>query len=248
MKLVGLILIATAIVLATHAEVNSDQVVAAALQHDPSVDLALATKALNTGTQARGPLGTASGAAATLRSGAVKVLMLMCDHYGANYNWVRDVQETYGWEVTTVALAETVAVCYIGGPLIADTLVSEISDVSQFDCLAVMPAQGGSHAQLINSPGALALVSQADSAGLLLVAFCGGTRVLAAADVIEGHRVTGKPAYLQEYLDAGAIWAGEPVPPVLDGNILTSTRNQTNAWRVCELMRGAIDSLRAARD
>ena len=34
--------------------------------------------------------------------------MLMCDSFGTNYNWVRDVQETYGWDVTTAALAPVV--------------------------------------------------------------------------------------------------------------------------------------------
>lgn len=248
MKKATLGLIVLAAIVASYVEISPDQVVAAAPQQTPRVSLVQATRALQTGTQAQGVQAATSGAATTARSGVVKVLMLMCDYFGTNYNWVRDVQETYGWDVTTVALAPVVSNCFYGGPMTVDTLVSEISDVSQFDCLAVMPAQGSHHSQLMNSPEALGLVAQADSAGLLLVGFCGGTRVLASAGVIEGHRVTGTATYLQEYLDAGAIWAGEPVPPVLDGNILTSTRNQTNAWRVCELMRTAIDSLRAARE
>ena len=190
-------------------------------------------------------------ATAELRTGEPRILMLMCNNYGANYNWIRDVMEIYGWDVTTAGVTPTVTVCFIGGPLTVDTLVSEITDVSQFDCLAVMPASGavapGPHGQLLLSPEALALVHQAAADSLLVVGFCTGVRVLAAADVINGKMVTGNPAYQSEYIAAGAIWAGQPVPPVLDGNILTSTRNQTNAQRVCEIMRTAIDSLRVVR-
>ena len=97
------------------------------------------------------------------------------------------------------------------------------------------------------SPEALALVSQAVEDSLLVVAFCGGTRVLAAAQAIGGVRVTGHPDFLQEYLDAGAIWAGDTVPPVLDGNILTSRRGQYYSQQICEVMRTAVDSLRVLR-
>ena len=241
-------LLVLAAIVASYVEINPDLVVAAASQQHRQASLEQATGALTTGAQARDLRTPASGAATTARSGVVRVLMLMCDNFGTNYNWVRDVQETYGWDVTTAALEPVVVNCFYGGPMTVDTLVSEIADVSQFDCLAVMMANGASHSQLMNSPETLALVAQADSASLLLVGFCAGTRVLAAADVVEGHRVTGANPFMQEYLDAGAIWAGEPVPPVLDGNILTSTRNQTNAWRVCEIMRAAIDSLRVARE
>lgn len=248
MRSLVLSLMILAAIIVGYVKIGPDQVVAAASQHDPRISLAQATRARQTGMQAQDLKAPAAGAAATVRSGVVRVLMLVCDHFGTNYNWVRDVQETYGWDVTTVGLQPVVSNCFYGGPMTVDTLVSGINDVSQFDCLAVMMAQGSSHTQLINSPEALDLVARADSASLLLVAFCGGTRVLAAADVVEGHRVTGNASYVQDYLNAGAIWAGEPVPPVLDGNILTSTRNQTNSWRVCELMRAAIDSLRAARE
>jgi putative intracellular protease/amidase len=132
-----------------------------------------------------------------------------------------------------------------------DVLIGDITDLSEYDVLAIMPgnsgAPGGSHGQLLASPEAVGLVSQAAQEGLLVMAFCGGVRVLAAADVINGIHVTGKSAYLQEYLDAGAIWAGEPSPPIRDRNILTSVRNQLHSSRVIEISRAAVDSLRAAR-
>jgi putative intracellular protease/amidase len=173
--------------------------------------------------------------------GEVRALLLVCSYYGANYNLIRDVMELYGWDITTVGVTATVAPCYYGGPITVDTLVSEIADLSQYDFLAIMPSRksqpGGAHSQLLGSPEALSLVAQAASDSLLIVAFCGGTRVLAAADVINGVTVTGAAEYAQEYIDAGAIWAGDTGHPVLDGRFFTSTRNQINSRRICELIR-----------
>jgi putative intracellular protease/amidase len=181
--------------------------------------------------------------------GEVRVLLMVCNNYGANYNLVRDVMELYGWDLTTVGVTPTVTPCFYGGPITVDTLVTEITDVSGFDVLAIMTSRvaqtGGSHAQLLASPEALDLVSQAAAESLFILAMCGGTRVLAAAGVIDGVTVTGKDEYLQEYLDAGAVWAGETDVPVLDGNILTSLRNQINARRICEIIRTYMAEKRA---
>jgi putative intracellular protease/amidase len=181
--------------------------------------------------------------------GEVRALLMVCDYYGANYNLIRDGMELYGWDITTVGVTPTVSQCYYGGPITVDTLVSEISDVSQYDFLAIMPSRvaqaGGPHSQLLASPEALALVAQAASESLLVVALCGGTRVLAAADVIDGVTVTGTEEYAQEYIDAGAIWAGETGLPVLDGPFLTSTRNQLNSRRLCEIIHTYIAEKRA---
>jgi putative intracellular protease/amidase len=173
--------------------------------------------------------------------GEVKILIMVCNSYGANYNLIRDVMELNGWDITTVGVTPTVPACFYGGPITVDTLVTEIADVSHYDVLLIATSRviqtGGSHSQLLASPEALDLVAQAASESLLVVAQCGGTRVLAAAGVINGVTVTGKDEYLQEYLDAGAIWAGEVGTPVLDGNIMTSLRNQINSRRICELIR-----------
>ena len=180
-------------------------------------------------------------ASAAGNPGEVRALLMVCSYYGANYNLIRDVMELYGWDITTVGVTPTVGQCYYGGPITVDTLVTEITDVSQYDFLAIMTSRisqpGGSHSQLLASPEALSLVAQAASESLLVVALCGGTRVLAAAGVIEGVTVAGADEYVQEYLDAGAIWAGDTGLPVLDGDFLTSTRNQINSRRLCELIR-----------
>lgn len=190
-----------------------------------------------------GPAGQAAGG-----SGEVKALLLVSAPYGANYNLLRDVMDIFGWNTTVVGVTPTVGPCSYGGPLTVDALVSDVTEVWRYDCLMIMPANNNdSHRQLLDSPEALALVQEAVADTLLVAALCGGTRVLAAADVIDSVLVTGNPTFLQEYLDAGAIWAGDPVPPVLDGNILTSRRNQYYSYTLVELMRTAVDSLRAVR-
>jgi putative intracellular protease/amidase len=203
------------------------------------------------GTMGLAPPGVPyAGATGSRTEGEVNVLLLVCHQYGANTNLLRDQMELLGWNVTVIGLSPVVSVCYWGGPMTVDKLISEITDITRYDILAIMPARattGTSHSQLLNSPEALQFVAQAVDAGLLVCAFCGGTRVLAAADVLQGIHVTGHPDYLQEYLDAGAIWMGQPVPPVLDGNILTSVRGQYYCHQVVDVMASAVDSIRTAR-
>ena len=183
-------------------------------------------------------------------SETVEVLLLMGQRYGAYYNFSRDIMELYGWNLTTTSITPTVDGCYGGGTLAVDTLVNAITDVGRYDCLAIMQTiayDGASHQELLTSPEALDLVRQAVTDSVLVVAICGGTRVLAAADVINGVHVTGYPSYSQEYLDAGAIWVGGDVPPVLDGNILTAARGHYYCHQICETMRDAINDATVAR-
>ncbi|MGD9140696.1 MAG: DJ-1/PfpI family protein [bacterium] len=193
--------------------------------------------------------GAAPAAASNGDPGEVKALIMVANHYGANYNLIRDVMELYGWDITTVGVTPKVSPCYYGDSITVDTLVTEIADVSYYDVLLISTSRiiqtGGSHAQLLASPEALDLVAQAASESLLVVALCGGPRVLAAAGVINGVTVTGKEEYLQEYLDAGAIWAGESDTPLMDGNFITSLRNQLNSRRLCEMIRTYVAEKRA---
>lgn len=184
-------------------------------------------------------------------SGQVEALLMLTTLYGGNTNLIRDVMEFHGWNLTYTGVDSVVENCFYGRPKAVDVLVADIGDITQYDVLAIMTgnsgAPGGSHGRLLGGPEAVSLVSQAVNGGLLVMAFCGGVRVLAAADVLNGIHVTGKSAYLQEYIDAGAIWVGEPSPPIRDRNIITSVRNQLHSTRVIEIARVAVDSLRAAR-
>jgi len=195
-----------------------------------------------------GATASASPESDARNPGEVNALVLVCEFYGGNYHFFLDAMEHLGWDVTTVGVTPTVSRCFWGGPIVVDLLVSEVGDVSAYDCLVIPTARAWderSHEQLLESPEALQLVSDAVNQGLMVLAGCGATRVLAAADVLQGIHVTGHSLYVDEYEAAGAIFVGNPVPPVVDGNIMTSVRCQYYIYQAFEIMAAAIDSIRA---
>jgi putative intracellular protease/amidase len=196
------------------------------------------------------PAGPRTGEASEGSSDEVKVLVLMSNLHGAYFSYLRDQMELYGWDLTFAGVTNSVTNCSWGVPFGVDTLVSEITDVSPYDCLLLGQSQayrGLAYNQLLASPEALDLVRQAVQDSLLVVTVCAGTRVLAAADVIDGKQVTGYANYSQEYIDAGAIYLGDNLPPVLDGNILTCSKGHYYTQQIGEAMRAAVDSLRVVR-
>lgn len=183
-------------------------------------------------------------------SDEVKVLILISNLHGAYFSYLRDQMELYGWDLTFVGVTPSVGPCSWGVAFDVDTLVSEIADVSPYDCLLLAQSQayaGQAYNQLLASPEALDLVRHAVQDSLLVVALCAGPRVLAAADLIDGKRVVGYARYSQEYIDAGAVYLGDDLPPVLDGNILTCSKGVYFSHQIAEAMRAAVDSLRVVR-
>jgi len=183
-------------------------------------------------------------------SAETRALLLMANEYGTNYFLLREFMEEFGWDITTTALTPTVTPCgSYGGPLgcqtvTVDLLLSEIEDVTAYDCLTLVSAtawEGNSHAQLLESPEALAFVAEAAQAGMPVLAWCGATRVLAAADLIQGRTVTGHPLYEDEYIAAGATYIEGPPPPIVDGNIITARRGQYYAPEAIDVIAVAID-------
>ena len=140
--------------------------------------------------------------------GEIRILLMMGDRVGGYHYFTRDVWEQYGWSLTSAGLMPELDPCTLGVPMDVDTLITEVTDLSGYDCLAIMQTlawQGDSHDDILASPEALALVQQAVSEGLLVVASCGAVRVLAAANVIDGFDVTGRPqgALSAARLDSG---------------------------------------------
>ena len=165
-----------------------------------------------------------------------KVLVLLPNKYGANFFLNKSNFEKYGWEITIAGTTRTVSPCNTYAlqlgcqPITVDTLVNEIESVESWDCVAVMSGSFWSNypnsnpcGDLLASSAALNIVSEAAESGLIVIGFCTGVRVLAAANVLNGLRVTGNPNYIGEYTNAGAIWMGQKRPPVIQGNIITST-------------------------
>ena len=169
----------------------------------------------------------------------VEILLLLDHGYGGNVPFIMDIFERYGWSMTTTGLNETLISCSSLGfeELTVDILMTEISDLSQFDAITIMP--GNSHDLLRTNQTSLNLINDAVSEGLVVSAWCRGVRVLAAADVIDGKNITGNADYEAEYIAAGATF-NELVPPIIDGDIVTGVRSRFYRSEICEAIATAI--------
>ena len=179
----------------------------------------------------------------------VKILVLMTNtNYGPNIYFTRDDMQEWGWEVTLAGITSTLTGCagFGGLPKITvDTLVSQITKITDYDVLAIGHAswrQGDAYRDILNNQAALNLVKSAADSGLVIWAMCGGVRVLAAANVIQGKNVIGAAVYLQEYEAAGAIYIGYDHAPVIDGNIITCVNGQTYHTQNCEAIAIALQN------
>lgn len=118
----------------------------------------------------------------------VKVLMLICDGFGWNYFDARDILESWGVNVTTIAntLDTDVPSCFNRAPrgTIADLLLYsvEFDIVTQFDALYV--PSGGQWSSLIASSTVLNFISYAHEQGLIIGTTCIGNRVIAESNYI----------------------------------------------------------------
>jgi len=173
----------------------------------------------------------------------LKVLAFIGQEYGANYQlidsavYIKDYFDRYGWDLTTTGITPVVYPCSFASargaqPITVDVLASDISDLSQYDALVLLPADGAYETELTH-PEVLSLVSSAVDQGLIVAAWCRAVRVLAAADVIDGKKVTGHADYQSEYEAAGATYMGN-VPPVTDGNLVTIIRSNFYRTEGCE--------------
>jgi hypothetical protein len=181
-------------------------------------------------------------------STAKNILVVLGDYYGPNTYFNLHYFESFGWDVTTTAIEQSVQPCsYYNLPDIAvDIQLESITDISLFDAIAIQPAQfrqNATYTEIINNQHALNLVHQADSINIPIYATCSGVRVLAYADVINGIQVQGNDFFVQEYIDAGATYVGSQLLPVIDSNIVTTTRGQYYQSINCEAIEGLIETL-----
>ncbi len=162
------------------------------------------------------------------------ILVFVPNTFGANSMLNLEMYERNGWQVTLAGVTQTVTPCSADLPTLQmDELIQNIPDIEPYDAIVIWPCrwwQGNPYGDLIASPQALALIRQADQADKVIWSTCAGLRVLAAADIIEGVRVQGRPGtnnvFAAEYQAAGAIYLGYNLPPIIDSNIVTTTRGQ----------------------
>lgn len=191
---------------------------------------------------------------AMIENEGVNALFLVARNYGLNSFLLWDGFEQYGWKFTYAGVLDTIRACppidkQLGiPPIIPDILVSEMTDIKDYDCLIIPPASGfylpvpNPFGDLLESPEALHLIATAAKEGLPVYATCAGVRVLAAADVINGKKVVGAPKFESEYKEAGATFLGKDYPPLIEGNIITSVRGQLNNFANCQAVATVLES------
>jgi len=184
-------------------------------------------------------------------SGNIQVLVVAPTKLGANYNFNIDNLEEYGFDLLIAGTSNTVTQCGWAAslgllPLASDTLMQEIGTVAPWDAVVVMPASwrfGASYTDLINNPQILGLFSEADQLGKVIYTTCAGPRVLAAAGILQGVAVTGITQIQTELTAAGAIYLGPDTLPVIDSNIVTSTRGMYYHLQNIEAITTALEQL-----
>lgn len=182
------------------------------------------------------------------KSADVKVLFILSNNCGPNTYYTMDDMEKYGWQITKTAMTLTVSPCPLLGGLptiTVDKLLTDITNIAEYDAIALMPASwraGNAYADILASSYAKNLFKAANDSGLVIWTLCGGTRVLAAANIINGKKVLGASVYLSEYLNAGAIYMGDDHLPVIDGNIVTCMRDQFYHFKNAEAMTTALEN------
>ncbi len=170
----------------------------------------------------------------------VSILFIMDHDYGANYHFIRPIFEGWGWTVTIAGTSDTLTPCTYQSSdttVDSDILISDIDDVTEYDCISIMP--GSSHALLLGDTITRNLIRTAVEEGVIVAAWCRAVRVLADADVIDGLNVTGNADYTSEYEAAGATYLGI-VPPVIQGNIVTGVRSRFYRLAMCEAIATAV--------
>ncbi|MEZ5359994.1 MAG: FG-GAP-like repeat-containing protein [Candidatus Zixiibacteriota bacterium] len=183
----------------------------------------------------------------------VRVLLLLGENYGANYNIddntpsIREQFENFGWDITVTGVYDTMNSCNVGtayyghGPRAVDVLFDSLTlaDIVSYDAFIALPCTTG-HAESITNPDILDFISASVDSGIVVAAWCRAVRLLAHADEINGLDVVGHADYQAEYEAAGATYLGNDHPPVTQGNIITSVRSRFYRTAMCDSIAAAI--------
>ncbi|MHA1556289.1 MAG: DJ-1/PfpI family protein [Candidatus Heimdallarchaeota archaeon] len=172
----------------------------------------------------------------------VDILILSDDTYGGNLDRIITKFTQFGWNITLAGPTPSIEACSFlpGQTNDVDILISEVGDVTQYDCISIMP--GPSHDYLRTNSIAQNLIKSAVSNGLVVSAWCRAVRVLAEADVIDGKNVTGYLGYQSYYESAGATFF-EGSAPIIDGNIVTCVRSNFYQTAMCLAIAEALGVL-----
>lgn len=180
-----------------------------------------------------------------------KVMILAANSVGDTYFPAKGYFEFWGWEVTTAGLTPSVTSCYNTNPrpVPVNTLISEVNNntLLEYDCIFI--PSGGHWSALLNDPTTLNLLVDAYNLGLIISSLCVGIRVLAAADIVDGVRISYDVNSATQVTAAGGVTVDERV--VIDQRIVTGTTgggltgggaSQAPTIEVCEAISTLISS------
>ena len=129
---------------------------------------------------------------------------------------ITDLLRRAGVETHTFRFQEDPFVLSMQGMYVkADKVFSE--EVRDYDVI-IIPGGRNAWTNFINEPGVLDTIRWFNENGKLIAAMCSGTKVLKAAGVIEGKKMTGYTGYASVLEGAEFIEA----PAVYDQNLITS--------------------------
>jgi PKD repeat protein len=162
----------------------------------------------------------------------IRALFIYPNEFGANTNLNKDNLENLGWDLTTAAVQKIVQPCPFAKqhglkPFEVDSLISQIDLSLNYDAIIITSASSLSAnpcSDLLESNELTLLLNKANDMGIVVSAYCTSVRVLAKAGILIGKHITGNGSFSADYLNGGAIFDGPNLFPVVDGNIVTSTR------------------------
>jgi putative intracellular protease/amidase len=188
--------------------------------------------------------------------GDVKILAVIAKNYGANFNLLLDDFNALGYKTVLTGITKKISSCPwatgMGLPeLTVDSLISEIKDVKDYDAVVVMTStwrDGNPYSDIIADSAALNLIITALDNNVVLYLPCSAPIILCGTNKLAGRKISGVSNYKTQYQNAGAIYMGENILPVTDGNLITGTRNMYYHYENCEAIANAIEKNRQAKN
>jgi len=188
---------------------------------------------------------------------AVKVLLLVDDLYGSSLNIddrgnnILENFQSYGWKVSIASCKAEVdpspSASMLGCEVLTpDMMTYQLDNALDWDAIVVIP--GNTHQNLVKCPFVLNLLEQAKANDIPLAAWCNGVQVLAAADVINGVKVSVPADNADECLLAGAIYNGKQESPIEDHRIITCGDDTEYCREMCDLIRKTVENSTSLRE
>ena len=129
-----------------------------------------------------------------------------------------DILRRGGVQVELVALREHEVTGSRGTTVVTDTNLSLLDETRTFDAIVLPGGQPGAN-NLAADPRVLKRLQDQSTSGRWIAAVCAAPKVLAAADLLKGRRVTHFPGALSDDQKHGVEISDEAV--VVDGNLVT---------------------------